>query len=130
MTRKELVQKFFIEGYDKQNYDFVLNSLAPDYVDHSPAGARGARAAADILKAVAGMFGELRVEVLDLFAEGDMVAARVRYSGIHTGDWMGIAATGRRVSFEALEHFRVTGGVIAESWGYWPDREIEELLRR
>lgn len=40
MTRKELVQKFFIEGYDKQNYDFVLNSLAPDYVDHIPAGAR------------------------------------------------------------------------------------------
>ena len=70
MTRKELVQKFFIEGYDKQNYDFVLNSLAPDYVDHSPAGARGARAAADILKAVAGMFGELKVEVLDLFAVG------------------------------------------------------------
>ena len=42
---------------------------------------------------------------------------------------MGIPATGKRISFEALEHFRLADGKITESWGYWPDREIEEKLR-
>ena len=42
---------------------------------------------------------------------------------------MGIPATGKRISFEALEYFRLADGKITESWGYWPDREIEEKLR-
>ena len=42
---------------------------------------------------------------------------------------MDIPATGKRLRFEALEHFRVEDGRIAESWGYWPDKEIEEKLR-
>lgn len=51
-----------------------------------------------------------------------MVATRVRYDGLH-------GETGRRIAFEALEDFRVENGKIVESWGYWPDREIEEKLR-
>ncbi len=42
---------------------------------------------------------------------------------------MGIAATGRSISFEALENFKVVNGKIVESWGYWPDKEIEALLK-
>ena len=30
---------------------------------------------------------------------------------------------------EALENFRVADGKIVESWGYWPDKEIETKLR-
>ena len=33
-----------------------------------------------------------------------------------------------RAVTEALEHFSVVNGKIVESWGYWPDREIEEKL--
>jgi hypothetical protein len=31
--------------------------------------------------------------------------------------------------FEALENFRLEDGKIVESWGYWPDKEIERILR-
>lgn len=58
-----------------------------------------------------------------------MVATRVLYDGIHSGACMGIPATGKRIQFEALENFKVVGGKIVESWGYWPDKEIEEKLR-
>lgn len=37
---------------------------------------------------------------------------------------MGIETTGKVISFEALENFKVVNGVIVESWGYWPDPEI------
>ena len=58
-----------------------------------------------------------------------MVATRVLYDGVHTGECMGIAPTGKRINFEALENFKVEDGKIVESWGYWPDKEIEEKLR-
>ena len=131
MTPKELVVRFFLEGYANQNYDFIMDCVAEDYIDHSPAGARSNADAVGILKIVAGQFSELKIEMLDVFAEGGMVAARVRYTGIHTGVCMGIPATGKRITFEALENFRVVGGKIVESWGYWPDAAIEaQILKR
>ncbi|MGN1020616.1 MAG: ester cyclase [Aristaeellaceae bacterium] len=129
MTSADIVRRFFREGYENRNYAAVMDCLAEDYVDHSPAGARGNAQAVDILRQVEAQLSGLTVQVLDLFSEGEMVAARVAFEGIHTGPCMGIPATGRRLRFEALEHFRVEGGKIAESWGYWPDKEIEEKLR-
>lgn len=126
--KKELVARFFVEGYANKNYDFIMECVADDYIDHSPAGARSNADAVNILKIVAGQFSDLSVKMLDVFSEGDMVATRVLYSGVHTGSCMGVPATGRQITFEALENFRVADGLIVESWGYWPDKEIEEKL--
>lgn len=40
MTNKEIVQGFFQEAYQNQNYDFVMEYFSKDYLDYSPAGAR------------------------------------------------------------------------------------------
>lgn len=129
MSDKELVSRFFIEGYENRNYNFVLEAVSARYIDHSPAGARSNEDAVGILKIVAGMFDPLHIEILDIFSENGMVATRVRYDAVHAGVCMGIAATKERIVFEALEHFRVEDGKIVESWGYWPDYEIERMLR-
>lgn len=128
MTNVQIVARFFQEGYENRNYELIRSYLSEDYMDHSPAGARGSAQAVEILKIVASQLSDLSVKMLDVFADGDRVAARVRFEGVHTGAMMGIPATGKRISFEALEHFSVVNGKIAESWGYWPDREIEEKL--
>lgn len=128
LSPKDIVVKFLEDGYTNHNYDFVMNCVAENYIDHSPAAARSNSDAVGILKIVAGQFSELRVNVLDVFAEGSMVATRTLYDGVHTGTCMGIPATGKHISFEALENFKVEKGKIVESWGYWPDKEIEQKL--
>lgn len=128
MTEKDIVYKFFKEGYENKNYDFVMEYVSENYIDHSPAGARSNSDAVNILKIVEGQFSDLKIEVLDLFSENDMIATRILYNGIHTGTCMGIPATGKRINFEALENFKVVNGKIVESWGYWPDKEIEHKL--
>lgn len=129
MTNTEIVNRFFKEGYENKNYAEVIDLVAEDYIDHSPTGARSNAQAVEILKIVAGMFSDLSIKMLDIFAENDLVATRVLYDGVHSGECMGIPATGKRISFEALENFKVVNGKIVESWGYWPDKEIEEKLR-
>ena len=129
MTNTEIVNRFFKEGYENKNYAEVMDLVAEDYIDHSPAGARSNAQAVEILKIVAGMFSDVSIKMLDIFAENDLVATRVLYNGVHSGECMGIPATGKRISFEALENFKVVNGKIVESWGYWPDKEIEEKLR-
>lgn len=129
MSDKELVIQFFMEGYQNKNYGFILQCLSENYIDHSPAGARSNQEAVNILIAVSKMFSDMQITIADTFSENGMVATRVRYKAIHTGECMGIAATGRSISFEALENFKVVNGKIVESWGYWPDKEIEALLK-
>lgn len=128
MTDKEIVIGFFKEGYENKNYDFILEKVSEGYVDHSPANARSNMEAVGILKIVANQFSNLNIKILDIFAENEMVATRILFEGVHTGVCMGIPATGKRISFEALEHFRVVDGKIVESWGYWPDNEIKQQL--
>lgn len=129
MSDKELVARFFVEGYQNRNYDFILKCLSENYIDHSSAEAGSNQDAVNILIAVSKMFGDMQVGIEDIFSENGMVAARIRYKAVHIGEYMGIAATGKNISFEALENFKVADGKIVESWGYWPDKEIEGLLK-
>lgn len=128
MDNKEIVIRFFNEGYTNKRYDYIMECVSEDYYDHSPANARSNEDAVGILKIVAEQFSDLKAEVVDIFAEKDMVAVRVRFEGVHTGLCMGVPATGKKICFEALEHFRIANGKIVESWGYWPDKEIEQKL--
>ena len=128
MDNKMIVTDFFREGYTNKNYDYIMEYVSEDYYDHSPANARSNADAANFLKLVAKQFSELKAEVIDIFAENDMVAVRVRFEGIHTGICMDIPPTGKKILFEALEYFKVINGKIVESWGYWPDKDIEKQL--
>ena len=121
MTPKEIVSRFFQEGYTNRYYACVMDCMSENYIDHSPAGARSNADAVGILKIVAEQYVYLNAKMVDIFAEGGMVATRVLYDGLHR-------ETGRHIRFEALENFKVENARIVESWGYWPDREIEQKL--
>lgn len=63
-------------------------------------------------------FPDVRMEVVQLVAEGDTVVGRFSCSGTHLGAWQGHAPSGRR--FEGVGEvyfFRFEGGRIAEMWG-------------
>lgn len=128
MTNKDIVKGFFIEAYQNQNYDFIMQYFSDNYYDHSPANARSNADAVGIIKIVHTMFSDLNLTILDLIEENDMVAARIQFEGTHIGECLGIPATGKRIAWEALENFKVVDGKVIESWGYWPDLQMKELL--
>ncbi|WP_218971179.1 ester cyclase [Bifidobacterium pseudolongum] len=63
-----------------------------------------------------------------MFSAGELVATRIQYKGCQVGECCGVAPTGRWVTFDALEDFRVVDGRIVESWGYWPEAQIIRML--
>lgn len=129
MSNKELVIGFFLEGYVRRNYEFLLEHMAADYFDNSPCAARTNLECVNVLKGTAQIFPDMQAEILDLIEEQERIAVRVCFTGTHSAELCGIQATGKKIRFEALEIFRVAGGKIVESWGYWPDMQIIELLK-
>lgn len=51
-----------------------------------------------------------------IVAEGDTVAARCTFRGVHQGEFAGIQPTGRSVSKELMIFYRISDGRIAEHW--------------
>lgn len=130
MTNKELVTDFFLEGYVHHNYDFLMEHMAEDYFDNSPCAARTNLECVNVPKGTEQIFPDMQVEILDLIEEQKRIAVRACFTGTHSAELCGVAATGKKIRFEALEIFRIENGKIAESWGYWPDMQILELLKK
>jgi steroid delta-isomerase-like uncharacterized protein len=66
--------------------------------------------------AMAGVEG-FRMNIEEIMAEGDRVTVRATVSGKHTGELMGIPATGKDLNVPLADYFRVQGGKVAEHWG-------------
>lgn len=128
MTNKQIVNDFFIKGYNENDYETVQKLLMEEYYDHSPACARSSSDAINILKIVRNIFQDMRVEIIDLIEENNKVVVRVKFSATHSTEYMGVKPTNKRIEWEAIEIFRIENEKIAESWGYWPEVEIKEKL--
>jgi steroid delta-isomerase-like uncharacterized protein len=60
---------------------------------------------------------DFRFTVDDLIAQGDRVCARWTWNATHKGDFLGISATGKRVTMTGTTIFRFRGdGKITETW--------------
>ena len=64
----------------------------------------------------AAAFPDLHLTIEDVVAGEDKVAARIRFRGTHRGEFMGIPATGKEVTFASMELNHVVGGKVAEHW--------------
>ena len=62
-------------------------------------------------------YPDLHIAVEDLIAEGDKVVSRNTVTGTHRGEYMGIAPTGKSVTYNEIFIFRFANGRIAETWG-------------
>ncbi len=66
-------------------------------------------------------FSNLKVEILDLIAEGNKVMARVEMTGEQDGAFVGLEPTGRSWRYQHVHIFRIEGGLIAEHWAVRED---------
>lgn len=128
MTNKEIVAEFFTEGYVRHNYDRLMEIMAEDYYDNSPCAARSNRECVDVLKNTEKSFPDMQADILDFIEENNKVTVRVSFSGTYKGGMYDIPTRDKKITYEALEIFRMENGLIVESWGYWPDLQIKELL--
>jgi len=55
-------------------------------------------------------------DVVTLVGADDQVAARLRYTGTHTGPLLGIPASGRRFEYAGAAFFVAAGGRLVSAW--------------
>jgi predicted ester cyclase len=117
-TVSDLVHSFYKDLWNKWDDGRVDEVLAPDFefrgsLGTSTAGRDGWRSYRDTIRAGAADFHNT---VLALVCEGSSAAARLHYSGTHTGPMLGIEATGRRFEYAGAAFFTVSDGLLSSAW--------------
>ncbi|MCB0866488.1 MAG: ester cyclase [Solirubrobacterales bacterium] len=113
-ANKDVVRRFYAEVINGRDISAIDRLLTDDFThDGELRGRDGQKpAVATFLDG----FSDLRHEIDQILAEGDLVAARQTWSGTHDGDFAGVAATRRRVEFGSTAILRIRDGMIAAAW--------------
>ena len=115
---KAVVRRFYEEVMNQKKRAVLDEVFDLNVVDHfappgTPGGLEGAR---QTLGMFLSAFPDLHFTVEDLIAEGDKVVARATLSGTQQGTFMGVPATGKRVTITGIDINRFVGGKSVEHW--------------
>lgn len=112
------------EIWNNKRMDLVDKVVAPGYVRHDPAfpaEVRGPAGYREYVKAMLAPFPDGVVVIHDVIISpgGDKAALRYTWKATHTGEFLGIPPTGKKIALEALCILRAEDGKLVECWdGY------------
>jgi serine phosphatase RsbU (regulator of sigma subunit)/predicted ester cyclase len=125
---KALVRRF-MEAHAKADLNAIEEMMAPNFISHDffPSQQPGREGLKRRIAAIAATFSNRRRFIEDQVAEGDKVVTRYTLRATHDRkEIMGVAPTGREVTYKAIVIHRISGGKIAEEWG--AGTSISELM--
>ena len=107
---KDVIRRMFEEIINKGNLDLVDELFDEEFTGETPQGTLDRDGFKHYVQDWRAGFPDIHCEVANLVEEGNAVAWSVRATGTHTGDFMGIPPSGRRVDFDSLNIGRFRNG--------------------
>jgi predicted ester cyclase len=126
---RKFYEEYLNTIYHQRRVEALDRFLAPDITLHPPVpgfgpGLPGARAA---VEAWLEAFSDIRISIEGFVYADDMIAPRLSLMAIHSGPFMGIPGTGRRIQFRGHPHYRLRGGRFVE---FWDSSDMLSVLRQ
>jgi len=117
-ANRALVRRFVDEWLNQRSRAALDEIAHPSFRFHwGPLGdGEGAEALAANEELARAAFPDILVEPEFVVADDTYVVNYSRVSGTHRGTWFGVAPTGRKATWTAVEIYRIEDGLIAEQW--------------
>lgn len=129
-ANKNIVRRLYAEVMGKGNMAVADEIFDPNYVDHMPI--MGTPDRAGLLKSVDAArraFPDVKPSIIAEISEGDWVTIAVAVdAGTHQGEYMGVPASGRPVTWTETHFWRIKDGRIAEHYGNVSMFEIHRMI--
>jgi steroid delta-isomerase-like uncharacterized protein len=129
-TNKTVVRRLVHEAQSKGDLAVVDELVAEDFIDHTPfPGVPPTRAGVRMLFGyLRTAFPDLQVKIHEQIADDDKVVTRKSFEGTHRGEFMGVSATGRAVSFEVIDILTLRNSQIVEHRVMFDQLSIQQQL--
>jgi len=120
IEQNKLVMQTFVDFINSANPDLAHALIDPGatfYVPGRPGPVKGPAGYLEIIAMMRGGFPDIQWTLEELICEGSNIAARFTMRGTHKGSFLGVPATGNKISVQALNIYRLSGGKIVEEYG-------------
>ncbi|MEO1626568.1 MAG: ester cyclase [Bacteroidota bacterium] len=114
-AKKELVFKF-IQLMETKEFSRFDEVIANDYRQHNPMVKQGLEGIREGASWFLSVFPDLSASIDEIVVEGDLVAARITWTGTHRGELFGIPASGEKISWTGADWWRIKEGKFVEHW--------------
>lgn len=113
-----LVRQFYEDLWNRWDDEAVDDLLADDFTFRGSLGTetKGRAEWRSYRDAIREGSPDFHNEVVTLVAQGDEAAARLLYTGTHSGRLAGLPATGRRFSYAGAAFFSGHRGRLTSAW--------------
>jgi predicted ester cyclase len=119
MNLRDAVGSFYADVWNRGDLAVLPSLLRDDFTFRGSLGAerKGHAEFIAYVQMVRDALSEYRCDILDLVVEHPRAFARMRFSGLHTGVFLGFAATARRIEWMGAALFTAASdGRIADLW--------------
>jgi steroid delta-isomerase-like uncharacterized protein len=112
-----IVRRFAEEVITQGNIESAAEFVWEDVVEQVPLPGQGPglEGLQGILRTMRSAFPDLNFSIKEQIAERDKVASRFEWTGTHSGDFLGVPATGRRVQVWGIVIDRLEQGRIKDT---------------
>ncbi len=116
---KKIAKRFFDEIMVKGDVKVIDEIIDDSFVEHQefPGAKPGKEGLVQFAESTRVGVSNLAVDVISMVVEGDEVWIQSLTKGKHTGEWLGIPATGKDFSFETFDRVKFKNGKAIEHWG-------------
>lgn len=115
-TNKRVLGAFAEAVFVKKDLSLLERYMKSDYIQHNPLVKQGASGFREFFAAWFEAVPDWRYSLKKIVAEGDEAWVYGTYAGTLEKEWLGIAASGQRYAFDAVDVFRLEDGRLAEHW--------------
>ena len=115
-NNQALIGKFAEAVFTNKDLSKVDNFITEDYIQHNPLVKQGAKGFKSFFQDWFTAVPDFKYKLKNIIAKDDFVWVYGSYSGTQQGDWLGIPATHKPYSFDAVDIFRVENEKLAEHW--------------
>ncbi|HEU4407177.1 MAG TPA: ester cyclase [Polyangiaceae bacterium] len=127
-ANKALALRALDEIFNGHDLAKVDEYYAENFTQHNVEAGEGRESVKQYFGVLFRGFPDWKAEVEHVVAEGDKVTLFVTWSGTHTGEFFGVAPTGKRVVTRTSDLIRVENGKLAEHWDVVADLPMREAL--
>jgi len=115
---KELVRVFYKDMWDHADKSLIPRIFHPGFTFRGSLGRVlvGHEQFAGYVDFVTAAFGNYTSDILVMVEEGNRVAAKLRFHGLHRGEIFGVAPSGRHVWWHGTPIFTFEDGKVRDLW--------------
>ena len=130
MSTPSIVSAFYDRIWNVGDYSAIPELLAEGITFRGSLGNEisGHQEFRDYVCSVRNGLSKYRCEILDCVTEGDAAFARMRFSGLHTGTFLGYQPTNKMVHWFGAALFRFERDRISDLWVLGDLKSLEEAL--